>query len=418
MADVKVKVGTDNSLLDTGLAKAQNKVQAFATTAARQFAKAFAFASVLLGLKRMYSDLDRIDKLSKQLGDGTSDFIQDLSIQADLTGANLEYATRGLKRFIGEVNRAGGPTQSIADEMKALGLTVEDFKDKSPEEVFMLLANTVGGLTTESDRLAAITGLLGNRYTEILPLLQDVAANGLARASKASEGAVKSTADFNDQLALLANTVKGFLFPVLDVFNRIIGVLRRSVEALGRQIGNVISLVMENVASVGQAIDGILSLDVDKIKDSFARVSDNFRITLSSMKAEAKNALEDIGSIITTGTQSASDEAQDILSRDPILQNNKRRTRRKPGPSRSDETAKKALERLLDKDAKGRSKLDEIRSRAGLGEVASITAIGGGGGFASADPRTLERLAKQQLDKLEGIKNEIRKLKDGGASFA
>ena len=451
MADLKFTIGADAKPFERGLNETKRNARNFAKDTKKIIGKAFAFTAVIAGFRSLTQEMDRLGKLSRQ---GVStDFLQDLSLQSNLSGTSLERTVRGITKFSREVNSASGPTARIAKEIEAIGLSVEDLQGKNPDELFAIIAETIGGLASESDQLAALTGIMGDRYSDLLPLLQDVYQNGgLADAPKVTEQAIKSTENFNDSITRISATLKNVFAPVIGVITGFIEVLMSALGFLGQVIGTVIfngisnfqqfgkfigtflNTMKENFISVGKLIASVFSLDPSKIKSALNEVLDNAKSGFEELKNTPIVDLEQGKRSLKALQNDAQKRRLEMdkgfkLMGDSLgitkndTEDEKKPKRERTGTRETDDTEdddddqnKAAKERLrqLKKERKGvvasMSDLLEEASNPSNMAVSSIQSIGGGGRAVGPDKDKLKEVAQKQLNKLDMINKNIDRL--------
>lgn len=294
MSRLTTYFGSDTSGMERGLNRAQGHVARFSSNVRRNLFRAFAVGALIAQLRGISQELDRIDKLSKRFGVGTG-FLQDLDQQAKLSGASLEEATKSISRLIKELNRANGPTAEIAAEIEALGLNMNDLKGLNAEQLFAIIADSIGNLASETDQLAAAQNILGRSAGELLPMLQDVYENGgLADAPKHTQDAIDTTVRFNDSMTKLGTTLKTFISPVLVLVASLVNIFMTGFNTMGKQIGSVIWSLIESFQNLGSAIKAALTLDGDGIKSALELQRETLRNLFTDLKGDSADARKQI----------------------------------------------------------------------------------------------------------------------------
>jgi hypothetical protein len=237
MATGRVVLTADTTALQTGLTRAQGYVRSFAASASSSLMGLFAVGAVIGQFNGLRNELDRIGKLAER--GFSTDFLQDLGATADLAGASLEQAVKGFSRLVGEINRAGTPSQELRDGLAKIGMTVDELRGMAPERVFEIVAARIGSMSNESDKLAAVTGVLGSRYADLIPLLNQYAESGLENVAKASAEQIARTEEFNDSLKRLGQTLKGVMIPILDLITKAFAGVNASMQAMGATTGGI-----------------------------------------------------------------------------------------------------------------------------------------------------------------------------------
>ena len=175
--------------------------------------QAFSVYAVARFFGGLIEKLDRVDKISRR--GFSTDFIQDLGLQAQKAGSDIEALLPKISALWRELNSASGPSKAVEENLAALGLTVADLKGLTQEELFR---KVIAGLRESKDRSAALAAamvLLRDRTGELSLVLADLADNGLAKANRASSNAVKSAAMLKDAWAEVSNFLVSVFAPVL-----------------------------------------------------------------------------------------------------------------------------------------------------------------------------------------------------------
>lgn len=218
----------------------QNKAEIVLT--ARDRTKS-AFASVNKGLGRMAAfglagaaagtilltraALRQIDALAKQaqlLGTSTEALaaFQLVSAKTGIEQKTLEKSLINVTRVVAE---AAEGTGLAVDTLKKLGLEAKSLSQQRPEEQFLLIADAMKGVSTQSEKVLAAYELFGGRGAALLRTLE-AGREGFDAAREATElygtaiSAVdaKSIEDANDAFTDLAESVKGVGFDLARRF--------------------------------------------------------------------------------------------------------------------------------------------------------------------------------------------------------
>lgn len=124
--------------------------------------------------------LDKIAKVATRLGVGTEALreLRFAAAQAGVDARTLDMAIQRMTRRMGELAKMGrGEAKPALD---ALGLSVEDFAGKRPEEQFEMVADALAGVDDRSQRLALAFKFFDAEGTAVLQMLGE-GAEGLRR---------------------------------------------------------------------------------------------------------------------------------------------------------------------------------------------------------------------------------------------
>ncbi len=111
--------------------------------------------------------------------------------QADVEFASLQSSLVKFNRTIAE---AGSGNKAARDAFLQLGISMETVRASKPDELFMLAAQRVSELGSETDRTKALVDLFGRSGADLAPLFSQ-GAEGITKAKEAAAelGAVIST---------------------------------------------------------------------------------------------------------------------------------------------------------------------------------------------------------------------------------
>ena len=115
--------------------------------------------------------------------------------------------------------------EKAVESFAALGISIDDLKNKSQEEIFTNVMNSLADMEQGAVRNALGNDLLGRSYTELLPLL-NAGSDGMQelkdRADELgivmSEEAVKANVTFGDTLQDIKESFGGIVRGLTDSF--------------------------------------------------------------------------------------------------------------------------------------------------------------------------------------------------------
>jgi hypothetical protein len=372
MSVLKTIFGADTRPLQQGIARAQNAVGKFSGSVKKRLAMAFSTAVIIGFFRNMTNNLDRIGKIAAR--GFSTDFVQDLGKAADLAGTSMDDATSKITAMWRELNRAGEPSKIVTDNLKALGLTIEQVRGLSPEDAFKAM---VEGLKTAEDKSAAFASaltLLRDRGGELMPLLRELATNGFPSFEKASSASVKSAEIFNDNLTRIGHQLMTFFAPALQVVAVAMEWLKMSFNGFFENLGTDISTAGLQWKALSALIKAAMTFDFTEAKKQLREIGE---IASNSMKLKAEMKLEREGDFKKMMDR-IFEESAAIAAPAPLL---------------DDEGAPKAGK--------------PARVRASV-EASSLQRIGGGGISAMAMQRNEAlSVAQDQLSVLQDIRNEL-----------
>ncbi len=131
-----------------------------------------AFVGINDSIGKVKDIIDFQDEIAK-LSQATSVSVETLAgldLAATQSGTSLDRAAKGIRAFSRVVADSSGTMNKNSQILEAMGINLEELKDKTPEEQFFRLADAIQELGAD-DRAVALTSLLGDRMAELVPLL-------------------------------------------------------------------------------------------------------------------------------------------------------------------------------------------------------------------------------------------------------
>ena len=238
---------------------------------------------------------DRIDEMSQKLGFSNQAF-QEWDFVLTQNGGSIDMMRAGMQQLAGTMDNARQGAGGAADSFSRVGISVDDLKSKTREEIFSMTIAGLQGIADDGERAAVAADLLGRSAKELGPLLNQTAGDTEALKQKAhelgfilSDEAVAAGDAFKDSLDSLKRTFEGVrnnigaqLLPGLTLITDGLAGLLAGVEGSDEkikqgaqtlvdsistvlpQILNVLTSVLEGVAIlapgiIGSLIQGIVS---------------------------------------------------------------------------------------------------------------------------------------------------------------
>jgi len=201
---------------------------------------------------------DQMLKASQRAGVNVVEF-QKLAYAAEQGGSSVEELEGSLIKLSKGMVDAQGGSKEMQKWFGRAGISMDDLKKMSPEQVFHRVSDAIQKLPDDSPRRAALAmGLFGKSGAKLLPMLQDGSA-GLREmgaeaerlgkvidAQKAAEGTA-----FSGELTRLTSTVKGVAlsigFELLPLVHEVVASIR---EWIGENSTLMKSKVAEWIASL------------------------------------------------------------------------------------------------------------------------------------------------------------------------
>ena len=221
---------------------------------------------------------DVIDKNSQKVGLSAESY-QKWDYAMKVAGTEMSSCTTGLKTLTNTFDDANNGSQGAIEKFERLGLSMDEIKNLSREDLFGKVVESLQGVASETEKAAIANDLFGKSGQDLIPLfnMTNDELQGLMQEAEdygmvMSNEAVKASADFKDSLTLLSGTVDGLknqmvaeLLPGLtDITTGFAGLLagvegadeeiQRGVESLAEAINEVLPKVVSIISDVLQAI--------------------------------------------------------------------------------------------------------------------------------------------------------------------
>lgn len=165
---------------------------------------------------------DNIDKASQKIGISAKSY-QEWDYVFQRCGADVNGLQSGMKKLSGIVADAAAGSESAADKLAAVGLSIEDLNGKSQDEQLSIVIAALQEMEASAERTTAANDLLGKSAVDMAAVLNMTAEDTQALIDEAheygmimSDEAVLASATFEDSLTRLQGTMGGLK-------NRIVG---------------------------------------------------------------------------------------------------------------------------------------------------------------------------------------------------
>ena len=222
---------------------------------------------------------DEIDKLSERTGINREE-LQRWKYAASQSGADIGKLEVGIKTLSGYMDDAMNGSKKATDAFAALGISVDDLRNKSQEEIFEEVMKSLGDMEQGAVRNAIGADLLGKSYTEMLPLL-NAGSDGMQelkdRADELgivmSEDMVKANVTFGDTLQDIKESfggiVRGLTDSFLPIMQQFADFIVANMPMIHEMLGNVFS-------GLGEAVTAVLPFLMDLIQNALPPMIDLF----------------------------------------------------------------------------------------------------------------------------------------------
>ncbi len=113
---------------------------------------------------------DAIDKTSQKIGISAESY-QEWSYVFERCGADVNNLQTGMKKLSTVITDAAGGSDSAAEKLAAVGLSIEQLNGKSQDEQLKLVITALQGMESGAERTAAANDLLGKSAVDMAAVL-------------------------------------------------------------------------------------------------------------------------------------------------------------------------------------------------------------------------------------------------------
>ena len=229
--DLFAKLSLDSSSYDKGIEGAEKSASNFSANLKKGLAVAGSIATAsisamtagaVVASKKFIDSAkstatfgDSVDKNSQKVGFSAQKW-QEWSYVLNLAGSSMESATMGIKTMTNQVDKAKKGNKEAVAEFKALGISVKDLKKMSREEIFEKVISQLQKMPESANRASIANKLLGRSGQELSALFNmtnEETQKAIKTANEygmvLSDKGVKASANFQDSLTTLQNTMSG-----------------------------------------------------------------------------------------------------------------------------------------------------------------------------------------------------------------
>ena len=165
---------------------------------------------------------DEIQKMGLRTG-FTTESLSELKFALEQSGTNIEGFEKGIRRMSSFIADGRDGLTETTRALDSLGIQVDDFKGKSPEDSFDILAGALAGVTDATMQSALAQDIFGRSGTALIPLLKQ-GEQGIAALRKEAhdlgivfdQDAANAAARLVDAQNTLTKSVDGVKFAIAE----------------------------------------------------------------------------------------------------------------------------------------------------------------------------------------------------------
>lgn len=207
---------------------------------------------------------DAVDKAAQKVGMST-DAYQKWDYALKLSGSSMDQTAMGVKTLTNTLEDARAGTQSARDKFAALGISMDDLRGKSRDDVFGMVVTQLQGVTDETQRAALATEMFGRSGMNMIPML-NMSAEELQKVMDEadrygivmSEDSVKAAAAFDDAMLKMQSTAQG-------VRNRVFGAMMPAITKMMDGFSDSLAGFEGGSEKISEGINDLVSQITDKI---------------------------------------------------------------------------------------------------------------------------------------------------------
>jgi hypothetical protein len=167
----------------------------------------FAVGAIIAGTRRMIDHADAIDKMAKRM-EVSTDTAQKFDFAASQNGATIENVERSYMKTASAMEGAKQGLQTYIRAFAAFGITIQQIKTSSPEEIFLHIAESIRQAGGALDNAKSLQDIMGRGGRQLTPAFVSGFASTAGSAPDPIEAeTIKRLATFKDEMDRLTRTV-------------------------------------------------------------------------------------------------------------------------------------------------------------------------------------------------------------------
>jgi hypothetical protein len=170
-ATATAKLALDASGFDRGLHQANASLDKFAKQAGSILAGGFAFDKIIAGFSSAIEKGDQLQDLANRFGISAS-ALQEVGNAASLSGAGVEDVAGAMNKLAVNAGKAIGGNDAMIQAFKDIGLSTEDLKGMSPQDIFFKLSEAVAGASDPLEAFAMAQEVAGKSVGALMETLR------------------------------------------------------------------------------------------------------------------------------------------------------------------------------------------------------------------------------------------------------
>ena len=275
---------------------------------------------------------DQIDKTSQKIGISAESY-QKWGYVFERCGADVNNLQTGMKKLSTVITDAAGGSDSAAEKLSAVGLSIEKLNGKSQDEQLSMVITALQGMEAGAERTAAANDLLGKSAVDMAAVLntsveeterlkQEAEDYGMVMSNEA----VAASAAFEDSLTRLSHTAGGLknrmvgeLLPgitqITDGLADLLAGNEQAAEELKNGVTSVIDTIRTLIPQFAEIITSIAGAVLESAPGIIKALADGLLSAISELTPTlAKIVTEIISALVGLLPQIVSAGADILLS--------------------------------------------------------------------------------------------------------
>lgn len=306
MEGFKTVLGGIGKAVKTGLAVGTAAVTAIGTAAVAAGKQIWDMANEVSAAG------DEIEKNSQKVGMSYNAY-QKWDYAMKISGTDMTSCANGLKTLTNKFDDAKNGSTGAVEIFNRLGLSVDDLKGKSREDVFGAVVKQLQNVTDETEKAALANDLFGKSGQNLAPMfnmtneqLDELMNEAEKYGMVMSDEAVAASAAFQDSLTQLKGTMTGLK-------NEMIGKLLPSLTNLTGGLNEIVNgNPDEGILMIKDAVSGLLG-SIEELLPTLLQLGGEI------LQAIATSVLENLPMLVEVGTSIVLQLLQGIIEQADML---------------------------------------------------------------------------------------------------
>lgn len=225
---------------------------------------------------------DRIDKMSQKIGLSREAF-QEFDFICSQSGMSVDRLQGGFKTLTSQISSATEGNAAATEAFKTLGISMEDLKAMSREDIFKKSISALQSVTNETEKATLANKLFGKAGSEMMPLLNGASGSVEEMAKKAhelglvlSDDAIDSGVKFTDtvdqakrSLGAIGDKIGISVMPIVQRFFDFIldkmPIIQKVLGGVFKGIEVFVSIVTNIIVGLANIINNQFGWIIDKV---------------------------------------------------------------------------------------------------------------------------------------------------------